>query len=49
LSQSPRLNDSDLVENARIKGQGHMLAISLRRHLSEAVTMCWSNAAIRRS
>jgi uncharacterized protein (DUF2336 family) len=38
LSQSPRLNDSDLVENARIKGQGHMLAISLRRHLSEAVT-----------
>jgi uncharacterized protein (DUF2336 family) len=38
LSQSPRLNDSDLVENARIKGQGHMLAISLRRHLSETVT-----------
>ena len=38
LSQSQRLNDSDLVENVRIKGQGHMLAISLRRHLSEAVT-----------
>ena len=38
LSQSPRLNDSDLVENAKIKGQRHMLAISLRRHLSEAVT-----------
>jgi uncharacterized protein (DUF2336 family) len=38
LSQSPRLSDTDLVENARIKGQGHMLAISQRRHLSEAVT-----------
>jgi uncharacterized protein (DUF2336 family) len=38
LSQSLRLSDSDLVENARIKGQGHMLAISLRGHLSEAVT-----------
>ena len=38
LSQSPRLSDSDLVENARIKGQGHMLAISRRSHLSEAVT-----------
>ena len=38
LSQSPRLNDSDLVENARIKGQGHMLAISQRLQLSEAVT-----------
>jgi uncharacterized protein (DUF2336 family) len=38
LSQSPRLNDSDLVENARIKGQKHMLAISRRSHLSEVVT-----------
>jgi uncharacterized protein (DUF2336 family) len=38
LSQSLRLNDSDLVENARIKGQKHMLAISRRSHLSEAVT-----------
>jgi uncharacterized protein (DUF2336 family) len=38
LSQSPRLNDTDLVENARTKGQRHMLAISLRRHLSETVT-----------
>src|ERR1700722_5519744 len=35
LIQSPRLNDSDLAENARIKGQGHMLAISRRSHLSE--------------
>jgi len=38
LSQSQRLSDADLVENAKIKGQGHMFAISLRRHLSEAVT-----------
>jgi uncharacterized protein (DUF2336 family) len=38
LSQSQRLSDSDLVENAKIKGQGHMFAISLRCHLSEAVT-----------
>ena len=38
LIQSPRLNDTDLVENARIKGQEHMLAISRRSHLSEAVT-----------
>jgi uncharacterized protein (DUF2336 family) len=38
LSQSQRLNDSDLVENARIRGQGHMLAISQRPRLSEAVT-----------
>jgi uncharacterized protein (DUF2336 family) len=38
LCQSPRLSDSDLVENARIKGQGHMLAISRRRYLSEVVT-----------
>jgi uncharacterized protein (DUF2336 family) len=33
-----RISDTDLVENARIKRQGHMFAISLRRHLSEAVT-----------
>jgi uncharacterized protein (DUF2336 family) len=38
LSQSPRLSDTDLVENARIKGQRHMLAISRRCHLNEAVT-----------
>jgi len=38
LSQSERLDDADLVENARIKGQGHMLAISRRRQLSEAIT-----------
>ena len=38
LSQSPRLSNSDIVENAKIKGQGHMFAISLRSYLSEAVT-----------
>lgn len=38
LTQSPRLSDYDLVENARTKGQGHMLAISRRSYLSEAVT-----------
>ncbi len=38
LSQSERLDDADLVENARTKGQGHMLAISRRSHLSEIVT-----------
>jgi uncharacterized protein (DUF2336 family) len=38
LVQSPRLSDLDLVENVRIKGQGHMLAISRRSGLSEAVT-----------
>lgn len=38
LSQSERLSDADLVANAREKGQGHMLAISRRPHLSEIVT-----------
>jgi uncharacterized protein (DUF2336 family) len=38
LIHSPRLDDTDLVENARIKGQGHLLAVSQRSHLSEAVT-----------
>jgi uncharacterized protein (DUF2336 family) len=38
LCQSQRLTDADLVENARCKGQGHMLAISQRSQLSEAVT-----------
>jgi uncharacterized protein (DUF2336 family) len=38
LCQSERLDDADLVENARTKGQGHMLAISRRSHLSEIVT-----------
>ena len=38
LSHSERLNDADLIENVRHKSHGHMLAISRRPHLSEAVT-----------
>jgi uncharacterized protein (DUF2336 family) len=38
LSQSPRLDDADLLAAARAKGQSHLLAISERALLSEAVT-----------
>lgn len=38
LSTSPRLDDATLICNARIKSQGHLLAISRRSTLSEAVT-----------
>lgn len=38
LAQSEQLDDPMLVENARSKGQEHLLAISRRRSLSEAVT-----------
>src|SRR5262245_11789186 len=38
LTQSERLDETALVENASTKGQGHLLAISRRRVLSEAVT-----------
>ncbi|MBI3698909.1 MAG: DUF2336 domain-containing protein [Afipia sp.] len=38
LSQSERLDDATLIENARNKSQGHLLAISKRRVLSGAVT-----------
>jgi uncharacterized protein (DUF2336 family) len=38
LSQSERLGDDALMENARSKSQQHMLAISTRRALSDAVT-----------
>lgn len=38
LTGSPVLNDQDLLDNARTKSQGHMLAISRRRALSETVT-----------
>jgi uncharacterized protein (DUF2336 family) len=38
LTQSSRLTTADLVELARTKGQGHLLAISGRAHLQEAVT-----------
>ncbi len=38
LSQSERLGDAALIENARNKSQGHLLAISKRKVLSDAVT-----------
>ncbi len=38
LTQSPRLDDDALIENARTKSQAHLLAISRRAHLSGAVT-----------
>ncbi len=38
LSQSPRLDDRTLVELASRKGKAHMLAITRRPSLSEAVT-----------
>lgn len=38
LSQSERLDDAALIENARNKSQAHLLAISKRRILSGAVT-----------
>jgi uncharacterized protein (DUF2336 family) len=38
LTQSPRLDDATLIENARTKSQAHLLAISKRKQLSGAVT-----------
>jgi uncharacterized protein (DUF2336 family) len=38
LSRSERLDDDALMKSARTKGQGHLLAISIRRQLSDAVT-----------
>src|SRR4051812_8804599 len=38
LSQSERLDDDVLIETARSKSQAHLLAISIRRVLSGAVT-----------
>jgi uncharacterized protein (DUF2336 family) len=38
LAESPRLTSSDLIEIAKTKGQGHLLAISGRRQLEETVT-----------
>jgi uncharacterized protein (DUF2336 family) len=38
LTRSPRLSDETLIENARTKSQAHLLAISKRAQLSEAVT-----------
>lgn len=38
LERSTRLDEADLVEIAQQKGQEHLLAISVRRNLTEAVT-----------
>lgn len=38
LTHSARLDEATLVENARTRGQGHLLAISGRSVLTEAVT-----------
>jgi uncharacterized protein (DUF2336 family) len=38
LTQSPRLEEADLVDIAASKGQAHLLAIARRRALGEAVT-----------
>jgi len=38
LTQSERLDEATLIENASTKGQEHLLAISRRRSLSEVVT-----------
>jgi uncharacterized protein (DUF2336 family) len=38
LTQSNRLTENDLIEVAKSKGQGHLLAISRRPSLREAVT-----------
>jgi len=38
LSGSERLNEADLVANAKSKSQRHLAAIAVRKTLSEAVT-----------
>jgi uncharacterized protein (DUF2336 family) len=38
LSQSPRLEEADLVEIAKSKGQSHLIAISGRSHIHETLT-----------
>lgn len=38
LSQSERLDDAALIRTARVKSQGHLLAISKRKALSHSVT-----------
>jgi len=38
LAHSEKLNEAVLVQNAREKGQGHLLAISKRKVLSHAIT-----------
>jgi len=38
LTQSPRLNDKDLIDIANTKTQAHLLAISARAHIGTSVT-----------
>lgn len=38
LSRSERIDEAALIDNAKVKGQQHLLAISWRASLSEAVT-----------
>jgi uncharacterized protein (DUF2336 family) len=38
LRQSPQINDETIIAIARTKGQGHLLAISQRAHVSVATT-----------
>jgi uncharacterized protein (DUF2336 family) len=49
LSQSSRLSDSDLIEIARTKGQGHLLVISGRQKINAAVTDVLLDVAIATS
>jgi uncharacterized protein (DUF2336 family) len=48
LSHSPQLSDEDLVENASIKSQDHLLAIAQRIRLGELVTDVLVNRGDRR-
>ena len=45
LSQSMRLDDKTLIENARSKSQAHLMAISTRKVLAARSPTCWSSAA----
>lgn len=38
LERSPRLDEADLLEVAQKRGQDHLLVLSTRQHLTEAVT-----------
>ena len=38
ITQSPRLNDDDLVDIAKTKGQAHLFALSARTNIGEGVT-----------
>jgi uncharacterized protein (DUF2336 family) len=51
LSKSERLDDETLIQTARTKSQAHLLAISIRRVLSRAVTdvllLCGNDEVVR--